>query len=71
MKKLLISLMFMFSLMSSVYAGEGLDFFKLHIFNNDTREIKSLLNAQVRYANRTNFDKFISTFDKNYKKIDI
>ena len=70
MKKLLISLMFMFSLMSSVYAGEGLDFFKLHIFNNDTREIKSLLNAQVRYANRTNFDKFISTFDKNYKNSD-
>ena len=70
MKKLLISLMFMFSLMSSAYAGEGLDFFKLHIFNNDTREIKSLLNAQVRYANRTNFDKFISTFDKNYKNSD-
>ena len=62
--------MFMFSLMSSAYAGEGLDFFKLHIFNNDTREIKSLLNAQVRYANRTNFDKFISTFDKNYKNSD-
>lgn len=40
------------------------------IFQNDTREIKSLLNSQVRYANRTNFDKFIATYDKNYKNAD-
>ena len=38
--------------------------------NNDTREVKSLLNAQVRYANRNNFDKFINTYDKDYVNSD-
>lgn len=65
-KRLLIALIaLMFS--PAVFAG---DLFKLHIFNNDTREIKSLLNSQVRYANRTNFDKFIATYDKSYVNSD-
>ncbi len=54
----------------SVKAGDDSSFFKLRIFNNDTREIKSLLNSQVRYANKTNFAKFISTFDKDYVSSD-
>lgn len=54
----------------AAFAGEGFNLFKLGIFNNDTREIKSLLNSQVRYANRTNFDKFIATYDKNYVNSD-
>ncbi len=36
----------------------------------DIRSIKSVLNSQVRYANRTNFDKFISTYDKDYLNAD-
>lgn len=36
----------------------------------DIRGIKSVLNSQVRYANRTNFDKFISTYDENYLNAD-
>ena len=42
----------------------------MHLFNNDTREVKSLLNSQVRYANRNNFKKFINTYDKNYVNSD-
>ena len=41
-----------------------------NIFNNDTRKVKSLINAQIRYANKLNFDKFISTYDKDYKNGD-
>lgn len=69
-KKLLSLLLFLMFLSPAVIAGEGTDFFKLHIFNNDEREIKSLLNSQVRYANKTNFEKFIATFDKSYVNAD-
>lgn len=44
--------------------------FKLHLGNNDTRAIRAVLNSQVRYANRTNFNKFISTYDSEYKNSD-
>lgn len=64
-RKLLIFLCAMF-LSQVAFAGD----FKLHIFHNDMREIKSLMNAQVRYANKTNFNKFISTFTDDYKNAD-
>ena len=32
--------------------------------------MKSLLNSQIKYANKNNFDKFIATYDKNYKNGD-
>lgn len=66
MKRILSILVLMLMLSPVSFAGEGFDFFKLHVFNNDTREIKSLLNSQVRYANKTNFEKFIATYDKSY-----
>ena len=56
--------------MPSVFAGGSFDLFNLDIFKNDTREIKSLLHSQVKYANKTNFDKFIATYDKNYTNAD-
>ncbi|MBR1776279.1 hypothetical protein IJ750_04315 [bacterium] len=36
----------------------------------DERAVKSVLNSQVKYANKSNFEKFISTYDKNYKNSD-
>lgn len=45
-------------------------FENISIFKNDQRAIKSLLNAQVRYANHTNYNKFISTYDEKYKNAD-
>ena len=68
--KILSLLLFVLLLSPAAMAGEGFNFFRLHIFNNDAREIKSLLNSQVKYANKTNFNKFISTFDPNYVNAD-
>ena len=64
MKKRILILLCAMALSPAVFASGSQNFFKLHIFDNDTREIKSLLNSQVRYANRTNFNKFIATYDK-------
>lgn len=69
-KKLLTILLFSIFISPAGIAREGSDFFKLHIFNNDKREIKSLLNSQVRYANKSNFKKFIATFDESYVNAD-
>ena len=69
MKKYLLLFTLLITIPSS-YAGDNFNLFNLDIFNNDTREIKSLLRSQVRYANRANFDKFIATYDKNYINAD-
>lgn len=69
MKKVVIILTLLLT-MPSVFAGGDFDLFNLDIFKNDTREIKSLLHSQVKYANKTNFDKFIATYDKNYTNAD-
>ena len=69
MKKFVIILTLLL-MMPSVFAGGSFDLFNLDIFKNDTREIKSLLHSQVKYANKTNFDKFIATYDKNYTNAD-
>lgn len=72
MKKLLL-ILFAVSMIMTSSAVDAADFSqlqKLNIFQNDTRAVKSLLNAQVRYANHTNFDKFISTYDEKYVNAD-
>lgn len=69
LKKWLILISF-FCLVPNVYAEGSSTLFKLNIFNNDQRAIKSLLNSQVRYANKANFKKFINTYDKNYVNSD-
>ena len=69
MKKYLITLAFLLT-MPSAFAGGNFDLFNLNIFKNDTREIKSLLRSQVKYANKTDFDKFIATYDKDYTNAD-
>lgn len=70
MKKRLLVFLCAMLLAPAVYAGSGFDLFKLRVFHDDTREIKSLLNSQVKYANKTNFDKFISTFSSDYQNGD-
>lgn len=66
MKKKLLILMFASLIQLSVNADEGFNLFKLHLFHDDTRAIKSFFNTQVKYANKTNFNKFISTFSDDY-----
>ena len=55
MKKRILILLCAMALSPAVFASGSQNFFKLHIFDNDTREIKSLLNSQVRYANIARF----------------
>ena len=69
MKKLISIIFISIFLVPTCFASHS-PLFKLNISGNDTRAIKSVLNSQVRYANRTNFDKFISTYDKSYKNSD-
>ncbi len=38
--------------------------------NSDEFAVKKLLESQVKYANRTNFKKFINTYDENYLNAD-
>lgn len=41
--------------------------FALNLFDNkDETAIKNLLKSQVKYANKTNFNKFIKTYDETY-----
>ena len=66
MKKLfLIIVLFSLSLQSSFA-------WNLENFNSqrDERAVKRLLQSQVRYANSTNFKKFISTYDASYMNSD-
>lgn len=66
MKKLLSVLIIGLFLSCTAFAGDG----TLNYSKKDIRSVKSVLNSQVRYANRTNFDKFISTYDKDYLNAD-
>lgn len=34
--------------------------------NSEEKQVEKVLKAQVRYANKTNFDKFINTYDSQY-----
>lgn len=71
MKKFITVILLVLFLAPASFAEEKSPIFNLGIFkNNDAREIKSLLNSQVRYANKTNFEKFIATYDKDYKNAD-
>ena len=68
MKKIILITLISLFFLPSVHASEKTPFFRLHASN--TREIKSLLNSQVKYANKTNFDKFIATYDADYINAD-
>ena len=51
-------------------AWEMPSFFNLRITNNEAREVKKVLESQVKYANKTDFENFISTYDKKYINAD-
>ena len=71
MKKIFIIIVLALELIVNVHAEEISPLFKLReVFNTDSREIKALLHSQVKYANSTDFDKFISTYDENYINAD-
>jgi len=69
MKKLvIITFLFLFFIQSVSAENKS---FSLNIFHrDDTRSVKALLNNQIKYANKLNFDKFISTYDSSYQNGD-
>ena len=71
MKKRLILLITLFFISAQLSQGSEIQsLFKLNAIRNDSKEVKSLLNSQVKYANKANFKKFISTYDKSYINAD-
>jgi hypothetical protein len=59
MKRLLVILFILFFVPNSCLAFQWFE-------DNDIKAVKHVLNSQVKYANKMNFDKFIKTFDSNY-----
>ena len=68
MKRYLLILVIFLLLTPTSFANNKT--FKTGIFDNNARGVKSLLNTQIKYANKNKFDKFISTYDPNYKNGD-
>ncbi len=66
MKRIILILSLIVISAIPVYAWEMPSFFNLRITNNEAREVKKVLESQVKYANKTDFDKFISTYDQKY-----
>ena len=70
MNKYIFTVIIMLSFITPAFSEETLQGGIFHFFKNDTKAIKSLLKSQVRYANKTNFNKFIATYDKDYMNAD-
>ena len=70
MKRLLLMLVILLYMSPLSFGFQAPQIFKAGIFNNDIRGVKATLNSQVRYANKTNFNKFISTYDESYLNSD-
>ena len=68
MKRIILSAL-LFILLSPAGFADG-KFFKSDFFDSNIRGVKSTLNSQIKYANKNNFDKFIATYDTNYKNGD-
>ena len=64
MKKLLVLFLTTLFLSQPCFAWSWVN------FQSEERAVEKLLESQVKYANRTNFDKFIKTFDPKYKNSD-
>lgn len=68
MKKFLLTILSFLLLASPTFANSKNE--KFDLFNHNVRGVKSLLNSQIKYANKNNFNKFISTYDSCYKNGD-
>jgi len=66
MKKFILSLFLTFLFIQPSLALDLSNFFCLDSQSIAERQIKKVLKSQVKYANKENFKKFISTYDKDY-----
>lgn len=70
MKKILTIFLFIFLLQTPTFAFDFSTFVINYKANADSRSVESFLNSQVRYANRANYNKFISTYADSYVSAD-
>lgn len=70
MKRIILILSLILMSIIPANAWEMPSFFNLRITNNEAREVKKVLESQVKYANKTDFENFISTYDKKYINAD-
>ena len=70
MKRIILILSLILISIIPANAWEMPSFFNLRITNNEAREVKKVLESQVKYANKTDFENFISTYDKKYINAD-
>ncbi len=71
MKRIVLLLSLILLSISPVYAREMPSLFSLQLFKpNEVKEVKKVLESQVEYANKTDFNNFISTYDKRYINAD-
>lgn len=66
MRKFILSTFILFTIIQPAWSQ---NLFHIGI-NNDERGVRKLLESQVKFANRTDFDKFIATYDKKYVNSD-
>lgn len=66
MRKFILSTFILFTIIQPAWSH---NLFHIGI-NNDERGVRKLLESQVKFANRTDFDKFIATYDKKYVNSD-
>lgn len=65
MKRFLITLL-IYSFIQPVFAWNVSELFT----NHDERSVRRTIMSQVKYANKTNFEKFIGTYDSEYESCD-
>lgn len=70
MKRILSVLILTLLLSQPSYAGTWASLFDKDSVEYQQRAITKMLKSQVRYANKNNFEKFISTYSDNYKNSD-
>lgn len=71
MKKIFYILFSLIFLSNQVNASDNLSVLKQKFVQaNNVRAVKALLNSQVKYANKEDFDRFITTYDKSYLNSD-
>ena len=70
MNRLILTFLILLLIIQPSLAFEKINFLKLDLNNGNERAIKKVLNSQVKYANRNDFEKFISTYDSKYRNAD-
>ena len=70
MRKIIFSIFLTCSLLQPVFAIDCNFFTWSNLHSNDNKAIKKILTTQVKSANKTDFERFISTYDPSYRNSD-